>query len=54
MKYQIKNQDHIEQNLILTGMMGVGKSTVGKGLAERLGYTFIDVDKIIEKRGNLN
>ena len=31
-------------------MMGVGKSTVGKGLAERLGYTFIDVDKIIEKK----
>ena len=40
----------MSKNLILTGMMGVGKSTVGKGLAERLGYTFIDVDKIIEKK----
>ena len=40
----------MSKNLILTGMMGVGKSTVGKGLAEKLGYTFIDVDKIIEKK----
>ena len=40
----------MSKNLTLTGMMGVGKSTVGKGLAERLGYTFIDVDKIIEKK----
>ena len=36
------------KNLTLTGMMGVGKSTIGKNLAKKLKYNFIDVDKIIE------
>ena len=29
-------------------MMGVGKSTVGKMLANKLTYNFIDIDKLIE------
>ena len=36
------------KNLTLTGMMGVGKSTIGKNLAKKLKYNFIDVDRIIE------
>ena len=39
------------KNLTLTGMMGVGKSTIGKNLAKKLKYNFIDVDKIIDKNG---
>ena len=35
-------------------MMGVGKSTVGKAVADKLSMQFIDVDKIIEKKENLS
>ena len=38
----------MKKNLILTGMMGVGKSTVGKRLAKELSLRFVDVDKLIE------
>ena len=40
----------MNKSLVLTGMMGVGKSTVGKSLANKLNYTFIDVDKLIEDK----
>ena len=40
----------MEKNLTLTGMMGVGKTTIGKRLAKKLNYSFVDVDKIIEKQ----
>ena len=34
-------------NITLTGFMGTGKTTVGKRLARRLGWRFVDVDSLI-------
>ena len=36
-------------NILLTGFMGAGKTTVGKKLSKRLDYFFIDTDREIEK-----
>ena len=36
-------------NLYLVGMMGTGKSAVGRPLAEALGYRFIDADTVLEQ-----
>ena len=40
------------KNLVLIGFMGVGKTTLGKKAAKRLGYEFIDMDKAIEMAEN--
>jgi len=39
-----------KQNVFLIGLMAVGKSTVGRLLAQNLGYTFYDTDQVIEER----
>src|SRR5437899_3134876 len=38
------------ERLVLTGFMGAGKSTVGRLLAARLGWNFLDLDAHLEER----
>jgi len=38
------------RRLVLTGFMGAGKSTIGRILASRIGWTFLDLDDHLEQR----
>lgn len=38
----------MHNNIYLIGFMGSGKTTVGQALARELGYTFVDMDQMIQ------
>ena len=40
-------------NLVLSGFMGTGKTSVGRRLAARLGFEFVDLDELIEAEAGL-
>lgn len=42
------------KSLVLIGMMGVGKSTIGRRLALRLSLPFVDADEEIEKAASMS
>jgi len=49
---QARDRTASGQTIVLIGMMGVGKSSVGRRLAARLGLPFLDADAEIEKAAN--
>ena len=49
-KSNLKFQVTVRKNLVLLGMMGVGKTTIGKIVAKGLGLEFVDTDINIEKK----
>src|SRR5687768_9084397 len=42
------------QRVVLVGFMGSGKTTVGRQLASRLGWTFVDLDDEVEARAGMS
>ena len=46
----VRALENERRNVVLVGMAGCGKSTLGKLLGERLGKEFVDLDSEIEKR----
>jgi shikimate kinase len=43
----------VDQPIVLVGLMGAGKSTVGRRLADRLGLPFVDADAEVERSAGL-
>ncbi len=42
------------KNIVLIGFMGVGKSCIGKLLASKLSYQYVDTDKLVEKKHGMS
>mgnify|MGYP006157677969 FL=1 len=43
----------LKKNLVLLGMMGCGKSTIGTIISQKKKLIFLDIDKLIEKETNM-
>lgn len=39
----------VKRNIVLVGMMGSGKSHIGRKLAQRMNWQFVDTDRRLER-----
>jgi len=46
---RVKKQIHLDKPIVMVGLMGAGKTSIGRALARYLGIPFVDSDKEIEK-----
>ncbi|MTI48207.1 shikimate kinase [Sporosalibacterium faouarense] len=44
----------MSKNVVLIGFMGTGKTTIGKIIAQKINYDFIDTDRYIEEKFNIS
>ena len=49
-KFKVKHK--LNKTIVLVGMMGSGKTVIGRGLAKKLNAKFIDLDQEIVKAAN--
>ncbi len=42
------------KNIVLIGFMGTGKTSTGRSLAQRLGFSFLDLDQKIEEAAGIS
>jgi shikimate kinase len=47
------NPDGLPKNIVLVGLMGCGKSTIGRKLQTMLGYPLVDTDQWIEEKAGM-
>ena len=45
----MKTKIELDKPIVMVGLMGAGKTSVGRALARNLGIPFVDSDKEIEK-----
>ncbi len=49
-KWRVNNT---RQNIVLVGFMGTGKSSVGRRVARKLGFEFIDTDRVLAEHAGM-
>ncbi len=50
---QAGNAPAIDRSVVLVGMMGVGKTSIGRRLAARINFEFVDADEEIERAAGM-
>lgn len=53
-KYSLADMLALKEPIVLVGLMGAGKSTIGRRLARRLSLRFIDTDSAVEQEAGMS